>query len=107
MCFKLLKHLNSVGELLRECRQDGVDSIKEDWSLGSSSWSIAEALVNHSHERMVIANFMEILCPAINFRDWNHCIWVLWIGTKSILRKWPPSTEGVDNQDTIGVDVNL
>ena len=71
------------------------------------SWHIAEALVNHSHERIVIANLLEILCPALNFRGWDDCIWVPWIRTKCILRKWPPSTEGVDDQDTIGVDVNL
>ena len=81
--------------------------IEEGWSLRSPSRSIAEALVYQSHERMVIANLLEILCSALNFRDWNHCIWVVWIRTKCILRKWPPSTEGMDDQDTIGVDVNL
>ena len=90
-----------------ECGQDGIDSFQEDWSLRSVSWHVAEALVNQSHLGMVIANLLEILCPALNFRDRDNCTRVSWIRTKCFLRKWPPSTEGVDDQNSIGVDVNF
>ena len=69
MCLKLLKHLNSVWKWLGECGQDGIDSFQEGWSLRSVSWHIAEALMNQSHQGMVIANLVEIFCSALNFRD--------------------------------------
>ena len=90
-----------------ECGQDGIDLFQEGWSLRSVSWHIAEALVNQSHQGMVIANLLEILCSAFNFRDRDDCTWVSWIGAEYILGKWPPSTESVDDQDSIGVDVNF
>ena len=68
---------------------------------------VAEALTNQSHQGMVIANLLEILCPALNFRYRNNCIRVLWIRTEHILRKWPPSTEGVDDQDSVEVGIDF
>ena len=79
MHLELLKHFDSV---CGECRQDGVDLIKEDWSLRSLSWHVAEALGYQSNKWMVVTNLLEILCPALNFRDRDDCIWVVWIRTK-------------------------
>ena len=103
----MLKHLHSVGKYLGESGQDGTDLFQEGWSLRSPSWYVTEALVNRPQQWMVIAELLEILCPALNFRDRNDHIRVSWIRTKCIFRKWPPSTECVDDQDSIGVDVDF
>ena len=79
MHLELLKHLDSV---YGECRQDDVDLIKEDWSIRSLSWHVTEALAYQSKKRMVVTNLPEILNPALNFRDRDDCIWVLWIRTE-------------------------
>ena len=90
-----------------ECGQDGIDSFQEGWSLRSPSWHVTETLGKLPHQGMVIAKLLEILCPALNFRDRYDYIRVLWIRMRCILRKWPPSTEGVDDQDSIRVDVDF
>ena len=44
-----------------------VDLIIEGLSIRPLSWHIAKALMNQTHERMVIANFLKIFCPVLNF----------------------------------------
>ena len=68
---------------------------------------VAETLTNQSQEGMVVANLLEILCPAFNLRDRDDCTRVSWIRAKGFAGKWPPSTEGVNDQDSIAVNVDF
>ena len=92
--------------MVGECGHDGIDSFQYSWNPRLFSWHVAETLVNQPHQGMVIAN-LEILCSALNFRDRDDCTRVSWIRMEHILRKWPPSTEVMDDQDSVGVDIDF
>ena len=40
--------------------------------------------MNQPHQGMVIANLLEILCPALNSRDRDDCIRISWVRTEHI-----------------------
>ena len=104
----VLKHLNSVGKWLGECGQDGIDSFQElglepQVSKLACYWGTGKL----PHQGMVVTYLLEILCPALNFRNRDHSIRVSGIRTEHIIGNWPPSTEGVDDQDSIGIYANF
>ena len=101
------KHLDLVLVSLWNSGCSSSDLTEDLGSLWSASWGITKTLADQPHQWVVLTDISEVLGPTIKFRNRHQHVWVSRVGAKSIVWKWPPATEHMDHNHTIGVAVDF